>query len=138
MDASWGWIPTWHTIACLFVPIEGALATALAGEPELFTYGWDRRVVLVGPPTLLMTMRTVASIWRYESQSRSLYFFISSANLASASLRRRCCLRAAAAIQSAIAIAARRSNALRKYLDSPRITERTDDDKSIIPARRVH
>jgi len=30
------------------------------------------------------------------------------------------------------------SNALRKYLDSPRITERTDDDKSIIPARRVH
>jgi DNA recombination protein RmuC len=60
-----------HDCVLVFVPIEGALATALAGEPELFTYGWDRRVVLVGPPTLLMTMRTVASIWRYESQSKN-------------------------------------------------------------------
>jgi DNA recombination protein RmuC len=34
-------------------------------------YAWDRRVVLVGPPTLLMTMRTVASIWRYEDQGRN-------------------------------------------------------------------
>jgi DNA recombination protein RmuC len=28
-------------------------------------------VVLVGPPTLLMTMRTVASIWRYEQQGQN-------------------------------------------------------------------
>ena len=34
-------------------------------------YAWDRRVVLVGPPTLLMTMRTVASIWRYELQGQN-------------------------------------------------------------------
>ena len=54
-----------------FVPIEGALAAALTKEPELFTYAWNRRVVLVGPPTLLMTMRTVASIWRYELQGQN-------------------------------------------------------------------
>jgi len=60
-----------HDCVLMFVPIEGALAAALAAEPELFTYGWDRRVVLVGPPTLLMTMRTVASIWRYEHQSQN-------------------------------------------------------------------
>ena len=52
-----------HDSVLMFVPIEGALAAALTREPELFTYAWDRRVVLVGPPTLLMTMRTVASIW---------------------------------------------------------------------------
>ena len=55
----------------MFVPIEGALAAALTKEPELFTYAWNRRVVLVGPPTLLMTMRTVASIWRYELQGQN-------------------------------------------------------------------
>jgi DNA recombination protein RmuC len=55
----------------MFVPIEGALAAALTREPELFTYAWDRRVVLVGPSTLLMTMRTVASIWRYELQGQN-------------------------------------------------------------------
>ena len=37
----------------MFVPIEGALAAALTKEADLFEYAWDRRVVLVGPPTLL-------------------------------------------------------------------------------------
>ena len=62
---------TAHDCSLMFVPIEGALAAALARESELFTYAWDRRVVLVGPSTLLMTMRTVASIWRYELQGQN-------------------------------------------------------------------
>jgi DNA recombination protein RmuC len=60
-----------HDSVLMFVPIEGALAAALTKEPDLFVYAWDRRVVLVGPPTLLMTMRTVASIWRYELQGQN-------------------------------------------------------------------
>ena len=60
-----------HDCVLMFVPIEGALAAALTRDPELFTYAWERRVVLVGPPTLLMTMRTVASIWRYERQGEN-------------------------------------------------------------------
>lgn len=60
-----------HDCVLMFVPIEGALAAALTEEPELFTYAWHRHVVLVGPPTLLMTMRTVASIWRYELQGQN-------------------------------------------------------------------
>jgi DNA recombination protein RmuC len=60
-----------HDSALMFVPIEGALAAALTCDPELFSYAWDRHVVLVGPSTLLMTMRTVASIWRYERQGQN-------------------------------------------------------------------
>jgi DNA recombination protein RmuC len=60
-----------HDCVLMFVPIEGALAAALTKDPELFTYAWNRSVVLVGPPTLLMTMRTVASIWRYEQQGQN-------------------------------------------------------------------
>jgi DNA recombination protein RmuC len=60
-----------HDCALMFIPIEGALAAALTREPELFVYAWDRHVVIVGPPTLLMTMRTVASIWRYELQGQN-------------------------------------------------------------------
>jgi DNA recombination protein RmuC len=60
-----------HDCVLMFVPIEGALAAALKKEPELFTYAWNRRVVLVGPPTLLMTLRTVSSIWRYELQGQN-------------------------------------------------------------------
>lgn len=60
-----------HDCVLMFVPIEGALAAALTREPELFVYAWDRHVVVVGPPTLLMTMKTVASIWRYELQGQN-------------------------------------------------------------------
>jgi DNA recombination protein RmuC len=55
----------------MFVPIEGALAAALTSDPELFSYAWGRHVVLVGPSTLLMTLRTVAQIWRYELQGQN-------------------------------------------------------------------
>lgn len=58
-----------HDCVLMFVPIEGALAAALVNDPELFIYAWRQNVVLVGPPTLLMTMRTVASIWRYQLQA---------------------------------------------------------------------
>jgi DNA recombination protein RmuC len=37
-----------HDCVLMFVPIEGALAAALTKDPELFIYGWDRHVVLVG------------------------------------------------------------------------------------------
>ena len=60
-----------HDCVLMFVPIEGALAAALSCDPELFLYGWDRRVVFVGPSTLLMTMRTVASLRRYELQDQN-------------------------------------------------------------------
>jgi DNA recombination protein RmuC len=60
-----------HDCVLMFIPIEGALAAALTREPELFVYAWNRHVVIVGPPTLLMTMKTVASIWRYELQGQN-------------------------------------------------------------------
>jgi DNA recombination protein RmuC len=60
-----------HDCVLMFVPIEGALAAALTRDPELFTFAWKQGVVLVGPPTLLMTLRTVASIWRYEKQGQN-------------------------------------------------------------------
>jgi DNA recombination protein RmuC len=60
-----------HDCVLMFVPMEGALAAALSCDPELFLYGWDRRVVLVGPSTLLMTMRTVASLRDYELQNHN-------------------------------------------------------------------
>jgi DNA recombination protein RmuC len=60
-----------HEYVLMFVPIEGALAAAVDADPDLFSYGWDKRVVLAGPLNLLMTTRTVASIWRYELQGQN-------------------------------------------------------------------
>lgn len=53
----------------LFIPIESALGLAAGADENLWNYGWERKIVLVSPATLLATLRTVASIWKHENQN---------------------------------------------------------------------
>lgn len=55
----------------LFIPIEAAFVAALEQAPEIFTEAWSRGIVLVSPATLLVTLRTIHNIWRYEYQNRN-------------------------------------------------------------------
>lgn len=55
----------------LFMPIEPAFSLAVQVDAELFNYAWGLRVVIVSPTTLLATLRTVASIWKYEKQNQN-------------------------------------------------------------------
>ena len=55
----------------LFVPIEGAFLTAIREDPELFRDAFGKSIILVCPSTLLVTLRTIANIWRFEYQSRN-------------------------------------------------------------------
>lgn len=56
----------------LFVPIESSFGIAVQKDAELFTYAWDRKVVIVSPSTLLATLRTISSIWKQERQNRNV------------------------------------------------------------------
>lgn len=38
---------------------------------DIFSYAWDLKVVMVSPSTLLATLRTIASIWQQEKQTRN-------------------------------------------------------------------
>lgn len=55
----------------LFMPIEPAFSLALQHDPGLFNAAFEHHIVLVGPSTLLATLRTIQNIWRYEHQSRN-------------------------------------------------------------------
>ncbi len=55
----------------MFMPVEPAFALAVQSDPELFNYAWEQRIVIVSPTTLLATLRTVASIWRHERQTKN-------------------------------------------------------------------
>ena len=55
----------------LFVPIESSFSLAVQGDAELFNFAWDRKIVIVSPSTLLATLRTIASIWKQERQTRN-------------------------------------------------------------------
>lgn len=55
----------------LFIPIESSFSVAIQTDQEMFNFAWDRKIVIVSPSTLLATLRTIASIWKQERQTRN-------------------------------------------------------------------
>ncbi|MBP6436968.1 MAG: DNA recombination protein RmuC [Paludibacteraceae bacterium] len=55
----------------MFLPIEGSFSVALQFDNELYSFAWDRKIVVVSPTTLLATLRTIASIWKQENQTKN-------------------------------------------------------------------
>ncbi|MBZ2187728.1 DNA recombination protein RmuC [Alcanivorax sp. JB21] len=54
----------------LFIPVEAAFLSAIERQPGLYNEAYSRNIVLVSPTTLLVTLRTINNIWRYEYQNR--------------------------------------------------------------------
>jgi DNA recombination protein RmuC len=63
----------------LFMPVEAAFSVAVQQDGELFTSAFDKNIILVGPSTLLATLRTIQNIWRYEHQNQNALEIASSA-----------------------------------------------------------
>jgi DNA recombination protein RmuC len=55
----------------LFMASEPAFAEALKRDQELFQLAWNRKIILVSPTTLLAVLRTVASIWLRDRQTKN-------------------------------------------------------------------
>lgn len=53
----------------MFLPIEASFSVAMQADMQMFEYAWSRKIVLVTPTTLLATLKTVSSIWKYEKQN---------------------------------------------------------------------
>src|SRR5262249_24260599 len=56
----------------MFVPIEPAFVLALEQDRALYDWAFDRRVILCTAPTLLVTLKTVASLWKQDRQSKNV------------------------------------------------------------------
>jgi DNA recombination protein RmuC len=55
----------------LFIPIEASLSIAVQADQDLFNFAWDKKIVIVSPSTLLATLRTIASVWKQERQTKN-------------------------------------------------------------------
>jgi DNA recombination protein RmuC len=55
----------------MFIPIEGALAVALEHDSSLYDEAFKKQILLVGPTTLLIAMRAIENVWRYEKQTQN-------------------------------------------------------------------
>jgi len=55
----------------MFMPIEGSFNLVVQTKSSLYQYGLDKKIVLVSPSSLLITLRTIAYIWRQEKQNKN-------------------------------------------------------------------
>jgi len=55
----------------MFMPIEGALAVALEHDSSLYDEAFRKKILLVGPTTLLVAMRAVENVWKHERQNQN-------------------------------------------------------------------
>lgn len=55
----------------MFIPLEPAYLIALREAPELIDEGLRNNILLVCPSTLLVAVRTINNLWRYERQSQN-------------------------------------------------------------------
>ncbi|CAK9886398.1 MAG: hypothetical protein XXXJIFNMEKO3_02831 [Candidatus Erwinia impunctatus] len=54
----------------MFIPVEPAFLLAIDRHPELISEAQKQNVMLVSPTTLLVALRTINNLWRYEHQNR--------------------------------------------------------------------
>lgn len=55
----------------MFIPVEPAFLLAIDRQPELISEALKSNIMLVSPTTLLVALRTISNLWRYEHQSRN-------------------------------------------------------------------
>lgn len=55
----------------LFIPLEPAFAAASQLESNLYSWAFEKNIVIVTPSTLLATLRTIDSMWQNEKQHRN-------------------------------------------------------------------
>ncbi|WP_414973899.1 DNA recombination protein RmuC [Candidatus Erwinia haradaeae] len=53
----------------MFIPLEPAFLLAINTQPELINEAFKQNIMIVSPTTLLVALRTINNLWRYENQN---------------------------------------------------------------------
>jgi DNA recombination protein RmuC len=55
----------------LFMPVEPAYLIAMQAEPDIWSYAYERRVLLISPTNLIAALRMISNLWRVEYQNKN-------------------------------------------------------------------
>lgn len=53
----------------MFIPNEPAYITAMQGEPDLWNYAYERRILLISPTNLIAALKLMVDLWKREYQN---------------------------------------------------------------------
>lgn len=57
----------------MFIPIDTAFNAALTFNPDLYSYAFDKNIVIVTSSTLLATLKTVDTMWKNAKQQKHAF-----------------------------------------------------------------
>jgi len=56
----------------MFMPIEPAYLLAIQNEPSLWTYAYEKRILLISPTNLVAVLKMIESLWKQEYQNKNV------------------------------------------------------------------
>lgn len=55
----------------LFIPSEPAYIAALQGDPDLWNFAYDKRILMLSPTNLITSLKLIADLWKREYQNQN-------------------------------------------------------------------
>ena len=55
----------------MFMPVEPAYFLAIQSDTNIWSYAYERRILLISPTNLIAALKMIESMWRQEYQSRN-------------------------------------------------------------------
>jgi DNA recombination protein RmuC len=55
----------------MFVPSEPAYIAALQGDPDLWNFAYDKRILLLSPTNLITSLKLIVDLWKREYQNQN-------------------------------------------------------------------
>ena len=57
----------------MFIPSEPAYMAALKGDPELWNFAYDRRILFINPTNLIISLKLILDLWKREYQNKNAH-----------------------------------------------------------------
>jgi DNA recombination protein RmuC len=55
----------------MFIPSEPAYIAALQGDSDLWNFAYDKRILLISPTNLIISLKLIVDLWKREFQNRN-------------------------------------------------------------------